>query len=376
MSDDRRTPGTFIVFLPVLTLLCLFISGCLSVQDDTEKPSNPRITLNNNESQTYEQTVSLNLFCDDNDLVEEMMISNSPDFEGAEWVPYEKTMTWALTDGFGSKTVYVRFRDTAMNVSDIASMTIAFKPEPSTLPADPVVLINSGNAYTKTLSVRLDLSCVDDKGITAMRISDHPDFSGASWESYDTSKTWTLPDGAGMKTVYVQFIDGDGNMSDPVSAAIEYYENAILNISPANAFVNIGGTIDIDIFVRGAVQIISTYMTLSFDPARVEVTKITTSGSGFLLTEAGANVITAENVYNNNTGKIIFGVLGQKSGFTGATGDGTIARITFKGKEAGESHIQFVSSTDNDFLLYGYAANDNGFEKCAATRFDGVITVK
>ena len=45
----------------------------------------------------------------------EVMVSNAPDFAGAEWQPWTRYVRWTLdaSGGGGLKTVYVRFKDYA-----------------------------------------------------------------------------------------------------------------------------------------------------------------------------------------------------------------------------------------------------------------------
>lgn len=45
------------------------------------------------------------------DHADEVMISNDPSFPGAAWEPYSLHRSWQLTDGNGSKMVYIRYRD-------------------------------------------------------------------------------------------------------------------------------------------------------------------------------------------------------------------------------------------------------------------------
>ncbi|RLI51483.1 MAG: hypothetical protein DRO93_16075, partial [Candidatus Thorarchaeota archaeon] len=63
-------------------------------------------------------------------------------------------------------------------------------------------------------------------GATEMKISNYANFSDATWESYTNSKTWTLTQGDGIKTVYFKAKDnavGDmgsseyANIADPVN---------------------------------------------------------------------------------------------------------------------------------------------------------------
>lgn len=52
-------------------------------------------------------------------------------------------------------------------------------------------------------------------GVVEMKVSNRPDFAGADWEPFVTSKQWTLdPDASGTATVFVVYRDGEGNVSE------------------------------------------------------------------------------------------------------------------------------------------------------------------
>lgn len=87
------------------------------------------------------------------------------------------------------------------------------------------VLINNGDTYTTSNSVTLTISATDNYDSASsiqMQVSNSADFSGASWESYTTSKSWALSSGDGSKTVYVRFKDSNGNISSSYSDDITY----------------------------------------------------------------------------------------------------------------------------------------------------------
>lgn len=56
--------------------------------------------------------------------VTEMMISNSPDFDGVSWEVYATSKPWTLAQGSGLASVYVRYRDALNNESDTYVATI------------------------------------------------------------------------------------------------------------------------------------------------------------------------------------------------------------------------------------------------------------
>lgn len=90
------------------------------------------------------------------------------------------------------------------------------------------ISINGGAATTTSQNVTLTLSATDDidpAGSLQMMVSNAADFSGASWEAYNTSKAWTLSSGTGTKTVYVRYKDSSGNTSSGYSDTIELVDN-------------------------------------------------------------------------------------------------------------------------------------------------------
>ena len=79
------------------------------------------------------------------------------------------------------------------------------------IPPSGSVSISSGVAYTALTSVTLTLSASDSSSVPQMCISNTTLCS--LWETYATSKSWTLSSGDGEKTVYVWFKDSVGNIN-------------------------------------------------------------------------------------------------------------------------------------------------------------------
>jgi hypothetical protein len=129
---------------------------------------------------------------------------------------------------------------------------------PKADPDAPVgsLLINHGDWYTFDLVATLSLSASDDplpgiaspsggslsgaaarlfnmvSGITEMRISSDPSFTGAAWKPFEESVVWQLPGaGAPVKVVYVQFRDAAGNESIVVYDEIFYIAGIYLPLA-------------------------------------------------------------------------------------------------------------------------------------------------
>ncbi len=80
------------------------------------------------------------------------------------------------------------------------------------------ILINNGAEKTTKREVTLTLNGGPDA--KRMSVSESRDFTNASQELYTTSKTWTLSEGYGVKTVYVKFFTEYGQPTEAVSDSI------------------------------------------------------------------------------------------------------------------------------------------------------------
>ncbi|MHB9035861.1 MAG: hypothetical protein ACYC64_04280 [Armatimonadota bacterium] len=116
--------------------------------------------------------------------------------------------------------------DLIADVTENANGGLYWDPDDGTAPlADPYpptgsVIINSEATYCTTTSVTLAISATDQgRGVTRMRVGNSLS-TMTTWESYATSKSWTLTSGDGVKNVYVQFKDAAGNISEVYSDSI------------------------------------------------------------------------------------------------------------------------------------------------------------
>ncbi len=64
------------------------------------------VVIDNEVYQTDSRTVELKIYGEE--AADLMRISNNSDFGGAEWIPFESTVSWELPPGNGEKTVYVQ----------------------------------------------------------------------------------------------------------------------------------------------------------------------------------------------------------------------------------------------------------------------------
>lgn len=104
-------------------------------------PPSAYVLINGNDTETAFRNVMLtfvppmeeiHLFED----IEEMMLSNDPHFEDAEWQPFQENAPWTLapTEPGAFAKVYARFKDGAENVSTTAVGNIRYTPDLLYLP--------------------------------------------------------------------------------------------------------------------------------------------------------------------------------------------------------------------------------------------------
>lgn len=133
--------------------------------------------------------------------------------EGAEswWFSWD---TIEMSDGV--HRINVMSVDTGDGFSDSAYVDVIVDNTPPT----GTMIINDGATYATGTSISLTIDASDTNGVAKMIISNNPDFSGASWESYDASKEWELLTGDMIKIVYIKFKDNAGVESQTYSNQI------------------------------------------------------------------------------------------------------------------------------------------------------------
>jgi len=131
-----------------------------------------------------------------------------------DWIDFDTTAQVSLAGSDGAKTVRVKFRDGAKNVTGEAWDTVTLDRAKPT----GVSLNVSGegpDGFTRAAAVMLQIAASDTtSGVTEMMVSESPVFAGASWEGFATLRGFTLSDLDEGKTVYVRVRDRAGNTED------------------------------------------------------------------------------------------------------------------------------------------------------------------
>jgi len=93
---------------------------------DTVGPNLTQFVINDNDVATNNLSSTLTIGgLDGTTAIDDMMLSEASDFTGASWEAYATTKAFTLSSGEGTKTVYLKFRDVANNVSSVFSDTIS-----------------------------------------------------------------------------------------------------------------------------------------------------------------------------------------------------------------------------------------------------------
>lgn len=133
---------------------------------------------------------------------------------------------WTLADGTGDWTaavelpenrsvIWARVTDVRGSVA-VTSVTV----DVDTTPPSGTVLIDGGAEATGTQAVHLDLVAWDAYCVTDMKLGESPDLLAAPWTPFCATWEWTLSSGDGLKTVYAQFRDANGWLSEVAGDSI------------------------------------------------------------------------------------------------------------------------------------------------------------
>ena len=127
------------------------------------------------------------------------------------------TTVSGLTNGtaYGFRLCVV---DNAGNVSPGSTSTVYAGAD--RIAPTGTVSINAGAAWTRSRAVTLTLSATDDRGVTEMCVS----YTGAcsTWETYATTRAWTIYPFGSTGGVWAAFRDAQGNVSATVWDVISF----------------------------------------------------------------------------------------------------------------------------------------------------------
>ncbi|MFH1393848.1 MAG: fibronectin type III domain-containing protein [Candidatus Micrarchaeota archaeon] len=195
-----------------------------SIVLDTSPPPYISITINNGDAWTNSRNVTLGIYAF---AASECRYSNDGG-TWSEWEKYKKKKTWMLSDVEGEKAVFLDCRKSNGEGIGSVSTGIRYSLAPTEPPSEMSIVIDGGYAYTESNLVSLTLNAV---GAYQCRLREDG-LEWTLWEDYSASKTFTLTDTTGAKTVHYQCRNDYG-----VSSA---FSRIYLDMQAPEAPTNIG----------------------------------------------------------------------------------------------------------------------------------------
>ncbi len=167
----------------------------------------------------------------------EMIIGFDGTFSGSAWESYRTFLDVALPSGPGDgvRSVGVRFRDSAGNVTGEYWDSITLDTQPPVFTQTPAVTLNGGATYATTNQVDLQIF---GSGAAWMQISNDGTFAQAPIPYSPAVTAWTLAPGDGIRFVYVRLLDNAGHAIDTFSTV----EVDTLAPTPVSIVLNGGAT--------------------------------------------------------------------------------------------------------------------------------------
>jgi len=184
---------------------------------DTMPPDDLSIIINDGAEFTISTSVKLDLSGKDfGSGIKDMAFSHDGDF----WLPWELfniSKKIPIFAGDGIKRIYFRLRDNAGNIAEPIFDSIILDSKP---PYSLSISINNNATEINSTHVTLKLNALDNtSGVNLMSLS-IDGMNWSAWEDFMDIKSYILPSGDGIKTIYFRVMDHAGNIAEPVMGSI------------------------------------------------------------------------------------------------------------------------------------------------------------
>jgi hypothetical protein len=188
-----------------------------SFRFDNTPPQSLSININNGEEFTTNVDITLSLEAEDLGIGIAQMAFSINGIDWSPWEPYNNLKIFNLPSSDGNKTVSYTVRDQLGNVAENVSDSIILDRIP---PEDVSININDDAEFSNSKFVSLTINASDStSGVSDMSFSSD-EKSWTPWESFRRKRSFTLPNGDGEKTIYIQVRDKVGNIAQIVSDSI------------------------------------------------------------------------------------------------------------------------------------------------------------
>ena len=154
---------------------------------------------------TTGNTLYVNIIDGESLVSEDNVMSEVPEGSGSYRFTWDGTFDNGTSVPSGTYTIKIS-DDASENGETEGTVTVDVDP-----PTISTFSIEGGAAYTTDENGNVTLT-ISSSGASKMKVSNYANFTGATWETYSTSKSWTLlnPSSDGEKTVFINFRDAAG----------------------------------------------------------------------------------------------------------------------------------------------------------------------
>ena len=163
---------------------------------------------------TNAQTVGVSLAATDNRGITGYRIANEDGTWGA-WAVWTTPIAHTLTNGYGTKTLFVQVRDAAGNDSAVKSATTAYK---APVPPTPRITTFTAPTRTSTRAITVRLAVSGSRATQVRFANENGTFGG--WRTYSGKLTHRLTRGKGTKRVFVQVRNKSGVRSKTLNRKV------------------------------------------------------------------------------------------------------------------------------------------------------------
>jgi hypothetical protein len=217
---------------------------------------------------TNSLNVTLHLNATDLYGIQYVDVSNADNMRDAIRYPYKETIDWRMAGTDGEVTCYVRFIDPHGLESPIIADSIMY----DSIPPSGELVIHEGKEYTPSLTVDLDVSYSDTRGIQRLEVSNQANFTDVGLLEVGETRyaNWTLAEGGdGPRTVHLKLTDLAGNVR-VVNSTIEYYAPKSIGAMVIDGGANITKNPTVLIEVDVSLKLGPRMMQLSNDAAFID----------------------------------------------------------------------------------------------------------
>jgi hypothetical protein len=194
------------------------VDKSLIITIDNTLPVVSELSINESNSITDLQDVTLNVSTKDVKDVKEMFISGDvvESLNTFVWIPYTDTIKVTLSKDNGKKNITVKLKDSAENISVPVSASITLD---RSVPSLISINIKDGAKYINSYTVALSLSAQNAREmfINGDVVQDE---NTSKWIPYETELIVRLTKEEGVKTIYAKFRNGVDNESGIVNTQI------------------------------------------------------------------------------------------------------------------------------------------------------------